>query len=339
MSVEVAKPIEIAEQAEKVKESEPVFTPAPVPTSSPWKSVSSDIPVTEITLDFSDNNRKRNVPAMKSSNATKWVPIKASIVISGSKSMNNGNNNHRRNATKSAKNRNNKSKNVTKKVQQQKDADVSDESKDGDNSNTNGVKSEKNDGKRLNNNNGNNFQKKKFYNRNGNQQRRQLNNNISRNDQFNRSSNTQNSLPPAFIAVNNVAAQVEYYFSEENLSKDTFLKSKMSKNGLVPLSLISQFYRVVNMSFGGDHNLILAAAREIVANENATVEIVTGKIESSEETESNLLSKYFVRSKNWSSHIPDESASDVEIEDVLVGDVMDAFRISFVPPTEDAPSN
>ena len=39
-----------------------------------------------------------------------------------------------------------------------------------------------------------------------------------------------------------------------------------------------RFYRVVNMSFGGDANLVLAALREIVANESATVNVAEGSL-------------------------------------------------------------
>jgi hypothetical protein len=37
--------------------------------------------------------------------------------------------------------------------------------------------------------------------------------------------------------------QVEHYFSDENLAKDQFLRSKMDQNGVVPMSVISGFAR------------------------------------------------------------------------------------------------
>lgn len=89
-------------------------------------------------------------------------------------------------------------------------------------------------------------------------------------------------VQPVLMAINNIARQIEYYFSEENLTVDNYLRSKLSKDGFAPLSLISKFYRVVNMSFGGDTNLILAALREIVANEAATVNVAEGTLAAKE---------------------------------------------------------
>ena len=39
----------------------------------------------------------------------------------------------------------------------------------------------------------------------------------------------------------------EYYFSPANLAHDTFLKSKMDRQGYVPLSDVSTFRRLANM--------------------------------------------------------------------------------------------
>lgn len=38
--------------------------------------------------------------------------------------------------------------------------------------------------------------------------------------------------------------QIEYYFSEENLQRDFFLRRKMQKGGWIPISLIASFHRV-----------------------------------------------------------------------------------------------
>ncbi|KAF7493987.1 La-related protein 1 [Sarcoptes scabiei] len=38
--------------------------------------------------------------------------------------------------------------------------------------------------------------------------------------------------------------QIEYYFSEENLQRDFFLRRKMDENGFLPISLIASFHRV-----------------------------------------------------------------------------------------------
>lgn len=41
-----------------------------------------------------------------------------------------------------------------------------------------------------------------------------------------------------------VRKQIEYYFSEENLQRDFFLRRKMDANGFLPISLIASFHRV-----------------------------------------------------------------------------------------------
>lgn len=140
------------------------------------------------------------------------------------------------------------------------------------------------------------------------------------------------------MAINNIARQIEYYFSEENLTVDNYLRSKLSKDGFAPLYLISKFYRVVNMSFGGDTNLILAALREIVANEAATVNVAEGTLAAKEgdnatgeAKEPSPLDKYFVRSKSWSNWLPETFETEINIEKELVGDALDQFMISLPP--------
>ena len=54
-----------------------------------------------------------------------------------------------------------------------------------------------------------------------------------------------------------IKKQMEYYFSEENLMKDYFLRKKMDGEGYLPLSLVASFHRVQNMT--QDLNLIIAA--------------------------------------------------------------------------------
>lgn len=41
-----------------------------------------------------------------------------------------------------------------------------------------------------------------------------------------------------------IKKQIEYYFSEENLQRDFFLRRKMDDNGYLPISLIASFHRV-----------------------------------------------------------------------------------------------
>lgn len=165
----------------------------------------------------------------------------------------------------------------------------------------------------------------------------------------------------SMMAVNNVARQIEYYLSDENLATDDYLKQQLSKDGYVPLSLLSKFYRLLNMSFGGDLNIIMAALREIVFNENATVEVAQGEqiidpveesIQEEEEekeqvqekeqeqegqedekknvTEPSPLTKYFIRSKNWEKWLPEKPAFEVEIHKTLSGNDLDEFMLKMV---------
>lgn len=41
-----------------------------------------------------------------------------------------------------------------------------------------------------------------------------------------------------------IRKQVEYYFSEENLLRDFFLRRKMDCEGFLPVSLIAGFHRI-----------------------------------------------------------------------------------------------
>ncbi|XP_039295422.1 la-related protein 1B [Nilaparvata lugens] len=54
-----------------------------------------------------------------------------------------------------------------------------------------------------------------------------------------------------------VRKQIEYYFSEENLMKDLFLRRKMDAEGFLPVTLIASFYRVRNLTI--DLNRVLEA--------------------------------------------------------------------------------
>lgn len=153
---------------------------------------------------------------------------------------------------------------------------------------------------------------------------------------------------PVMMAVNNIARQLEYYLSNDNLINDTYLRSKFSKDGYVPLTLLAQFYRVVNMSFGGDVNIILAAIREVVFNESATVDIARGNLlvggqEDPKEGESEVvhpiepsqLDNYFIRSHDWEKWISTEFGSEIEIEKVLTGNDMDEFMMKIIQvPTQ-----
>lgn len=148
-------------------------------------------------------------------------------------------------------------------------------------------------------------------------------------------------VEPAVLAVNSITKQIEYYFSTENLTKDNYLRSKLSKDGYASLALIAKFYRVVIMSLGGDPDLILASLREIVADENATVEVAIGSIlnpehpgtnsEDGKAEDASPLSKYFIRSKNWLNLLPEEFSTVVSIEKTLKGNALDEFMIPLAP--------
>lgn len=148
-----------------------------------------------------------------------------------------------------------------------------------------------------------------------------------------------NTMHALITAVQNVSKQIEYYFSEENLSRDSFLKSKFSDAGFVPIDLIAKFFRVVNMSFGGDPTIILAALREIAANEDSVVEVVRGKSNAEEHEakgQDNFygpeynINNYFVRAKNWEKWLNETNQDSfaVAIEKTLAGTDLDQFTIN-----------
>lgn len=64
-------------------------------------------------------------------------------------------------------------------------------------------------------------------------------------------------------------AQIEYYFSEDNLQGDFFLRRKMDEHGFLPISLIASFHRVQALT--QDVSLVV----ESLANSTA-VEVVDG---------------------------------------------------------------
>ncbi len=51
----------------------------------------------------------------------------------------------------------------------------------------------------------------------------------------------------------------EYYFSEENLMKDFFLRRKMDSEGYLPVTLIASFHRLQALTT--DLSMILTAVR------------------------------------------------------------------------------
>ncbi|KAL7035694.1 hypothetical protein ACKWTF_008511 [Chironomus riparius] len=57
-----------------------------------------------------------------------------------------------------------------------------------------------------------------------------------------------------------IKKQIEYYFSEENLNRDFFLRRKMDSEGYLPITLIASFHRVQALS--SDVALVLSSVKE-----------------------------------------------------------------------------
>ncbi|KAL3734281.1 hypothetical protein ACJRO7_023605 [Eucalyptus globulus] len=68
-----------------------------------------------------------------------------------------------------------------------------------------------------------------------------------------------------------IVRQIEYYFSDDNLVKDEFLKSNMDTEGWVPISLIATFRRVTNLT--NSIQLILESLRD-----STVVEVQDNKV-------------------------------------------------------------
>lgn len=365
-----AKTTETVEQPSQTKK-QPVLTPAPIPTTSPWKAVETEIPVTVIDLDPVNGNNKSQPMVKHNSANTKWVPINASIVISGSKKNNHFNNNNNNNNSKghnkgnNKRNNNNRSNserksNNTKKPHSPKnDSNIKSDDTTNNISSSNSDNDQKSDEQSQNRRQhnqrkqySNNSQKKHYNNKFHNNRSHRFNNRSNRfipNNNNQQQFNQYYNMQPIMLSVNNIARQLEYYFSAENLEKDAYLRNQLTNEGYSPLSLISTFYRVVNMSYGGDANLIMAALREIVINPNATIEVAEGTVtatttpEETETTEEKLpktqpnpiLSKYFIRSKQWQSWLPESpKEANFTIEKTLTGDALDEFIIPVMPPQQ-----
>ncbi|XP_031554953.1 la-related protein 1B-like [Actinia tenebrosa] len=72
-----------------------------------------------------------------------------------------------------------------------------------------------------------------------------------------------------------IRKQIEYYFSEENLRKDFFLRKQMDDDGFIPIALIASFYRVQALT--QDPNQIQEAMKD-----SEVVETVEGKMRKKE---------------------------------------------------------
>ncbi|RWS30142.1 La-related protein-like protein [Leptotrombidium deliense] len=74
------------------------------------------------------------------------------------------------------------------------------------------------------------------------------------------------TLPPTYgpeALRTYIRNQVEYYFSEENLQKDFFLRRKMDPEGYLPISLIASFQRVQSLT--QDVDLLIESLQESTA--------------------------------------------------------------------------
>lgn len=314
------------------------YVPAPLPVASAWKAVTNDIPVQTISINAvkkSKNEKNKNSgTAIKSNSSTKWVPITPSIVVSDAKKLGNNKKKTTTNGNESTQ-KNNKKKLKSISLQNGKKSDENGNKKSDELETTN-------DNNRNQETKKPHQQKKSIHNNNNSQRKRNQHDGHNQNVNYSQQRTNYNihynshqvyqpyySIQPILLAINNVAKQLEYYFSKENLEKDTFLRGNLSKEGYVPLSLLAKFYRVVSMSFGGDVNVILAALSEIVANENTSVEVSAGMIENpTEEEDGSLLSRYLIRSKDWSSYPNNATVLSVIVEKQLLAIDLEQFRIS-----------
>ncbi|XP_014614163.1 PREDICTED: la-related protein 1B [Polistes canadensis] len=64
-----------------------------------------------------------------------------------------------------------------------------------------------------------------------------------------------NFIAPNSILQECIRKQIEYYFSEENLLRDIYLRRKMNKEGFLPIALIASFRRIQSMT--EDLNLVV----------------------------------------------------------------------------------
>jgi la-related protein 1 len=67
-------------------------------------------------------------------------------------------------------------------------------------------------------------------------------------------------IKPRFLSLSNLDTCSEYYFSEENLNRDFFLRRKMDPEGFLPITLIASFHRVQALS--ADVALVITAIKE-----------------------------------------------------------------------------
>ncbi|AGO10802.1 AaceriAFR713Wp [[Ashbya] aceris (nom. inval.)] len=134
------------------------------------------------------------------------------------------------------------------------------------------------------------------------------------------------------MAIDNIARQIEYYFSIENLKTDSYLQSLLNKEGWVSFSTIASFYRLIKLSWGGDNNLIMGALREIVSNENALVDVarvIDPVLPEAPVDPARYFGSYAVRAKAWEQWVLEEPKDWSPTLEILTGSALDEFR--FIP--------
>ncbi|XP_074598389.1 uncharacterized protein LOC141853068 [Brevipalpus obovatus] len=68
-----------------------------------------------------------------------------------------------------------------------------------------------------------------------------------------------------------IKAQIEYYFSEENLQRDFFLRRRMDEEGYLPISLIASFHRVKTLTASVDMVIeALQTSEQVEFNEDGS---------------------------------------------------------------------
>ncbi|PIN02566.1 hypothetical protein CDL12_24919 [Handroanthus impetiginosus] len=108
-------------------------------------------------------------------------------------------------------------------------------------------------------------------------------------------------FPPAngSTLANMIVNQIEYYFSDDNLVKDDFLRSKMDDHGWVPISLIASFRRVQQLT--KDITVILESLRY-----STTVEMQGDKVR-----RRNKWNKWLLSSSRLNNHPVPQTPQDV----------------------------
>ncbi|KAI0990293.1 hypothetical protein GJ496_004358 [Pomphorhynchus laevis] len=81
--------------------------------------------------------------------------------------------------------------------------------------------------------------------------------------------------------IDKICRQVEYYFSDENLAKDSYLNERLDENGRADLGLISTFYRMRALT--SDISFI-----ERALSYSSTVEVVNGRVGRKQPVQSTL---------------------------------------------------